>query len=164
MNFRCWMAKRRLESLAAGELTGRRAESVRKHLKGCSACAEEFERISSALDALRRVGDEVRWGEAASRQCWRGIRARLRSAQERRLVLRPLPLAVAAVGTILIAVGVWIAVVPENSPEGNVAENVVTLPPPETLAVVQVRERIPVMQEYSFEVMPVSYESGWGRY
>ena len=164
MNFRCWMAKRRLDSLAAGELPGRRAESVRKHLKACRACTEEFERISSALDALRRVGEEVRWGEAAGRQCWRGIRARLRSAQGRRLVFRPLPLAVAAVGTILIAVGVWIAVIPENGPEGNVAENVVTPSATETLAVVQVRERIPVMQEYSFEVMPVSYESGWGRF
>ena len=164
MNFRCWMAKRRLDSLAAGELPGRRAVWVRKHLKVCSACSEEFERISSALDALRRVGEEVRWGEAASRECWRGMRARLGSTQERRVVLRHLPLAVAAVGTILIAVGVWIAVVPENSLEGNVAGNIVNASSVETLAAAQIRERIPVMQEYSFEVMPVSYESGWGRF
>ncbi len=164
MRVRCWLVRRALDSLAAGEARGRRAESLRRHLRLCDACAEEFRKAAGALDALRSAGEDVTWGEAAAGQSWRAIRARLSAVPQRRVSLRPLPVAAAAVGTLLIAAGAWMAIVPGGELERGTPDDMADVFPADYSAVSREQVRVPVMQEYSLDALPVSYEVEWGRF
>ncbi len=172
MRLRCWIARRKLGALAAGELHGRKAEMVRAHLEVCPACAEEFASMDSALNALRHVGSEVKWGDAASAECWSAIRERLNRGK-RRTVRRRIPVAtpaVALVGVLLVAAGLWVGLVgtqkpnPENSPAERAMVPTET-PAPEDIRYEFVAEDyLPVVQEYDFEVVRASDNGGWGRF
>jgi len=164
VNVRCWIVRRRLDSLASGELRGRRAESIRRHLKVCSSCAEEFDRISSALNALRSVGQDVKWGRAASSESWHGIRERLAVGWHEQPAFRPLPLAAAAFGTILIVIGILVVISPGEESGPEVAHETAKPLPGETFVALPEGIRVPVMQEYTLEAVPVSYEVEWGRF
>lgn len=48
-----------IESLFLGQLTGRRGDRVREHLRGCGQCDRAYERLASLDRALYRTGDEL---------------------------------------------------------------------------------------------------------
>lgn len=74
-----------LSSLADGELTERRAASLREHLRGCAACQRAFQAQRDVIEALAAPAAAVDATAAVAR-----LMARL-EADERRAVTTPAP-------------------------------------------------------------------------
>ena len=167
---RCWIVRRKLGALAAGELNARKTGALRAHLRSCPACAEEFASMGSALDSLRRVGSEVKWGGAASAECWSRMKDRLNRG-EQRLLRRPIPVAaaVALAGVLLVAAGVWLVLAVDRGPSSELSVAGRTPAPTGTPSAAEssddllADDYLPVVQEYDFDVIMAS-DVGWGRF
>jgi anti-sigma factor RsiW len=102
---------RRLSSYLDGGLSGRRAETVTRHVATCPACARELRALRTIRSALasqqeaeprpgwlRRMQEQVAAGALPSSTSWIRLRLRLRLAA-----------GITAVAGGLVGVGLWLA-------------------------------------------------------
>lgn len=62
---RCWIARRRLQSLLDGELGTRHAEAIAGHLERCERCGLEATTLARVIDAIRQLSPALDPGTRA---------------------------------------------------------------------------------------------------